>query len=46
MDFDGEISREELAEIELEANRAVWKNLEVQTLYPSKEGACPYRLPE
>lgn len=37
MDFDGEISREELAEIELEANRAVWKNLEVQTLYPSKE---------
>ena len=37
MDFDGEISREELAEIEMEANRAVWKNLEVQTLYPSKE---------
>ncbi len=37
MDFDGEISRDELAEIELEANRAVWKNLEVQTLYPSKE---------
>ena len=37
MDFNGEITPEELAQIELEANRAVWKNLEVQTLYPSKE---------
>ncbi len=37
MDFNGEITREELAEIELEANRAVWKNLEVQAVYPSKE---------
>ena len=37
MDFDGEITREQLVEIEIEANRAVWKNLEIQTLYPSKE---------
>ena len=37
MDFDGEISREELSQIELEANRAVWKNLEVRVLYPSGE---------
>lgn len=37
MDFSGEISREELREIEAEANRAVWKNLDVQVLYPSQE---------
>lgn len=37
MDFDGEITREELAAIESEANRAVWKDLEVQVLYPSRE---------
>ena len=39
MDFDGEISKKELREIEREANRAVWKNLEVQVLYPSPEEA-------
>lgn len=37
MDFDGELSKEQLAGIEREANRAVWKNLEIQTLYPSKD---------
>ena len=37
MDFDGEITKEELGAIENEANRAVWKNLEVQVLYPSRE---------
>lgn len=37
MDFDGELTKEQLAQIEREANRAVWKNLEIQTLYPSKE---------
>lgn len=37
MDFDGEITREQLGEIELEANRAVWKNLEIRALYPSEE---------
>ncbi len=37
MDFNGEITEEELVQIELEANRAVWKNLPVVTLYPSPE---------
>lgn len=37
MDFDGELTKQQLSEIEREANRAVWKNLEIQTLYPSKE---------
>lgn len=37
MDFNGEITKEQLSEIELEANRAVWKDLEIQALYPSKE---------
>ena len=37
MDFDGELTKEQLVQIEREANRAVWKNLEIQTLYPSKE---------
>lgn len=37
MDFDGEIPREALREIELEANRAVWENLKIEVLYPSKE---------
>lgn len=39
MDFDGEITKEELREIEGKANRAVWKNLEVEVLYPSAEEA-------
>lgn len=39
MDFNGEITGEELREIELEANRAVWKNLEIQVLYPSASQA-------
>ena len=37
MDFNGELTKEQLVQIEREANRAVWKNLEIQTLYPSKE---------
>lgn len=37
MDFDGELTKEQLVQIEREANRAVWKNLEIQTLYPSEE---------
>ena len=37
MDFDGEIPKEALQEIELEANRAVWENLKIEVLYPSKE---------
>ncbi len=37
MDFDGELSKERLVHIEQEANRAVWKNLKIQALYPSAE---------
>ncbi len=37
MDFDGPITKEELTEIELEANRTVYRNLDIEVLYPSKE---------
>lgn len=37
MDFNGNITKEELEEIEREANRAVWKNIPVEVLYPSEE---------
>lgn len=37
MDFNGAITKEELKEIELEANRAVWANLDVEVTYPSKD---------
>ncbi len=37
MDFNGPITKEELKEIELEANRAVWANLDIEVSYPSKE---------
>ena len=37
MDFDGEITKEELREIEQKANEAVVQNLNVQVTYPSKE---------
>lgn len=37
MDFNGEITKDELREIEWEANRAVVLNLEVEVSYPSKE---------
>lgn len=37
MDFNGEMTVEELADIELEANRAVWKNLKVETVYPPRD---------
>lgn len=36
MDFSGEITAGELAEIEMEANNAVWKNLKVETVYPTE----------
>lgn len=36
MDFNGEITAEELAEIEREANCGVWKNLKVETVYPTQ----------
>lgn len=37
MDFSGEIKKEELLEIELEANKAVIQNLDVIVTYPSVE---------
>ena len=37
MDFNGPITREELKEIELAANLAVFKNLKVAVTYPSRE---------
>lgn len=37
MDFNGEITREELAEIEYQANEAVVKNLDIQVTYPTKD---------
>ncbi|MDO5590731.1 MAG: alanine--tRNA ligase-related protein [Lachnospiraceae bacterium] len=37
MDFDGSLTKEQLREIELLANQAVWKNVDVEVTYPSKE---------
>ena len=37
MDFDGPISKEQLKEIEAAANEAVYQDLEIKILYPSKD---------
>ncbi len=37
MDFNGPIAKEALKEIELQANRAVFQNLQIEVSYPSKE---------
>lgn len=37
LDFNGPVSKEELREIELEANRVVWANLPVEISYPDRE---------
>lgn len=37
LDFDGPITKEELAQIEQEANRAVWRNYPIEITYPSRE---------
>lgn len=37
MDFNGELTRLQLREIERKANAAVWKNLKIRSLYPTKE---------
>lgn len=37
MDFNGPITKEELREIEQEANEAVFQNLDIEVLYPTKE---------
>ena len=45
IDFDGMIPQEALAEIEAEANQAIWQNLAVNCWYPSAEELpnVPYR---
>ena len=45
MDFNGEISKEELRQIEWKANEAVAENITVEILYPSKDelGKISYR---
>lgn len=37
LDFDGELNREQLEEIEVLANEAVWKNLPITAAYPAQE---------
>ena len=37
MDFNGPITKDELKEIEREANRAVFRNLDVISSFPSEE---------
>lgn len=37
MDFNGPVTKEEMEEIEQEANKAVYKNIPVSILYPSEE---------
>ena len=37
MDYSGEMSMEQLHEVEREANEAVWKNLPVKVMYPTEE---------
>lgn len=37
MDFNGPVTKEEMEEIEKEANKAVYKNIPVRILYPSEE---------
>lgn len=45
IDFDGVIPPQALADIEAEANRAVWQNLPIRCWYPTREAlpAIPYR---
>ena len=45
MDFDGTLTKEQIREIEYQANEAVAKNLDIQVSYPSKEEleVLPYR---
>ena len=45
IDFDGPIPAEELCEIEMAANGAIWENLPIRCYYPSQEElpAVPYR---
>ncbi len=40
MDFDGPIEPEEMEKIETKANQAVWDNVAIKVLYPTKEEAA------
>lgn len=40
LDFNGSLTLEQLREIELKANEAVWKNLPIEITYPSSEELC------
>ncbi|MBQ8830895.1 MAG: hypothetical protein IJ017_04805 [Oscillospiraceae bacterium] len=42
IDFDGEIDAETLAEIELQANEAVYKNVNINTYFPKPEELCNF----
>ncbi len=44
-DFDGELTREQLDDVEMAANAAIWANLPVTARFPSSEelAALPYR---
>ena len=37
MDYDGELSRDQIAELELLANEAVWKDVPVTAVYPPED---------
>ena len=37
MDFNGELTPEQVREVEKLANQAVWDNIPVEILYPTKE---------
>lgn len=37
LDFNGELTKEQVRDLELRANRAVFENVPVQVLYPTKE---------
>lgn len=37
IDFSGELDRDDLRRVELEANRAVWRNVPIRTLLPGPE---------
>lgn len=39
VDFDGELKKEDIEKVELLVNKAVWDNLTVSILFPSKEEA-------
>ncbi len=40
MDFDGPVEKEDMDEIETRANQAVWENIGIKVMYPTKEEAA------